>query len=136
MGRSSDVVDHLVDATNAHDIDALVECFSDEYVNETPAHPQRGFSGRDQVRRNWMQIFAHVPDITARIVRRVSDGNTVWSEWEMSGTRRDGSAHEVRGIILFGVEAGRIRSARFYLEPLDQGGGSVDDAVRAQVVRR
>jgi len=39
------VIDRLVMATNAHDLDALLACFDDDYVNETPAHPLRGFRG-------------------------------------------------------------------------------------------
>ncbi len=128
------MVDRLVDATNRHDIAALVDCFAIDYRNETPAHPARDFQGRDQVRRNWEQIFAAVPDVAARVLRRSVDGGTVWSEWEMRGTRRDGSPHVMRGVILFTVADGRAALARFYLEPVDSGGGNVDDAVRRAVV--
>ena len=131
----SAMVERLLDATNRHDLDAIVDCFASEYRNETPAHPSRGFEGRDQVRRNWEQILSFVPDVAATVVRRVVDADTVWSEWEMRGTRRDGSAHLMRGVILFGVEEGRASWARFYLEPVDAGGGDVNDAVRRAVVR-
>ena len=127
------MVDRLLDATNRHDLDALVDCFAPDYENETPAHPARGFRGQAQVRRNWEQIFAHVPDIAATVLRRVSDHDTVWSEWEMRGTRRDGSAHLMRGVILFGVLAGRASWARFYLEPVEDGGGDVNEAVQRAV---
>jgi hypothetical protein len=48
---------------NARDLDALAGCFAPEYRNETPAHPARGFSGREQVRKNWEQIFAVIRDV-------------------------------------------------------------------------
>ena len=54
----------LAAATTAHDIEALVACFGADYINETPAHPARGFLGADQVRRNWTQLFAGIPDDT------------------------------------------------------------------------
>ena len=127
------MIDRLVDATNRHDLDALVDCFADDYRNETPAHPARDFAGREQVRRNWQQIFGAVPNVSARVLRRSVDGNTVWSEWEMGGTRRDGSPHLMRGVILFTVANGRASLARFYLEPVESGGGNVDDAVRRVV---
>ncbi len=129
------VIDHLVRATNNHDLDALVRCFAVDYVNETPAHPTRGFRGRDQVRRNWEQIFAFVPDLRAEVTRRVVDGDTEWTEWEMIGTRRDGTSHHMRGVIIFGVHDGAVQWARFYLEPVEEVAGTVDDAVRDQVVR-
>ena len=127
------MVSRLCEATNAHDLDALVDCFAEDYVNETPVHPSRGFEGRAQVRRNWEQIFAAVPDVEATVLRRSVDGDVVWSEWEMRGTRPDGSPHLMRGVILFGVAAGRAAWARFYLDPVEAGAGSVDDAVRAAV---
>lgn len=123
-------VDRLLTATNAHQLDALVDCFSEDYVNETPAHPGRGFQGREQVRRNWEQIFASVPDLTAHVVRRAVDGQTAWVEWEMLGTRRDGAAHAMRGVTVFGVVDGQAAWARFYLEPVDDDSGTVDEAVR------
>lgn len=123
----------LQEATNAHDLVALVDCFTPGYRNDTPAHPARAFEGNEQVRSNWRQIFGFVPDIHSSVLAHAVNGSEVWSEWEMSGTRRDGTAHLMRGIIVFGLEEGRAASARFYLEPVDEEDMSVDDAVRAQV---
>jgi len=58
MSDTLEVVNRLLAATNAHDVDALVGCFAPDYVNETPAHPLRGFHGHEQVRSNWTAIFA------------------------------------------------------------------------------
>ncbi len=129
MSDSLAVVARLVTATNDHDIDALVDCFAAEYFNETPAHPQRSFRGRDQVRSNWTSILAGVPDITARVTASIVDGPSVWTEWEMSGTRRDGSPHAMAGVIIFGVPEDRIAWARFYLEPVEQASGDVNSAI-------
>lgn len=115
------MVERLRDATNAHDLDALVDCFAESYRNETPAHPGRGFTGRAQVRANWEQIFAGVPDLTAAVLHSVATNDEIWSEWEMRGTRRDGNAHLMRGVIIFGVADERASWARFYLEPVDPG---------------
>jgi ketosteroid isomerase-like protein len=136
MGEPQELVDRLLRATNDHDLDAIAACFALDYENLTPVHPARGFRGREQVRRNWEQILAFVPDLRAEVVGRATEGTTAWTEWTMSGTRLDGTAHEMRGVILFGVEDGEVRSARFYLEPVDPlDVGTVDDAVRAQVAR-
>ena len=135
MSEGRAVVDRLVKATNEHDLEALVACFAEDYVNETPAHPARGFRGREQVRRNWETIFAFVPDVHAEVVACSTDGDTVWTEWHMTGTRGDGSAHVMRGVIIFGVAGGVARWARFYLEPVDEESTDADGAVRKQVVR-
>jgi ketosteroid isomerase-like protein len=127
------LLDRLAEAVSGHDLDAVESCFAPGYRNETPAHPAQGFTGRDQVRRNWEQIFAFVPDITARVLRRCSDGEMVWSEWEMSGTRPDGTAHQMAGVVLFGVREGLFAWARFYLEPVQAKGPGPDAAVRQHV---
>jgi len=124
------MIERLLDATNTHDIDALVDCFAEDYRNETPVHPGRGFVGREQVRTNWQQIFAAVPDVTADVCRSVAVGDEIWTEWELRGTRVDGSAHLMRGVIVFGVSEGRASWARFYLEPVDSGDEGATVAVR------
>ena len=120
-------------AANAHDVDALVACFAPDYRNDTPAHPERSFTGREQVRRNWEQIFAAIPDLTAKVLRWAVSGDETWTEWEHRGTRRDGSMHVMRGVVIFGVSNGLIIWARFYLEPVQEGSGNVDAAVRQQI---
>jgi ketosteroid isomerase-like protein len=127
------MVQRLERATTEHDLEALVACFTADYRNETPAHPERGFTGREQVRKNWTQIFAAIPDVTSEVLRYVVDGDVVWTEWEHRGTRRDGSPHIMRGVVIFGVVDGLAAWARFYLEPVQQAAGTVDDAVNRQV---
>src|SRR4051794_25999923 len=120
----------LRDATNSRSVPQVVACFADDYVNQTPAHPSRGFTGKDQVRRNWTQIFAAVPDHTATLVGSAQDGDTVWTEWEMQGTRADGTPHRMCGPIVFTVRDELASAARFYLEPVDDGSLDADAAVR------
>jgi hypothetical protein len=127
------MVERLCRATNDHDLDALVACFAPEYRNETPAHPERGFTGREQVRQNWMQIFAAIPDISAAVLRHAVAGDDLWSEWEHRGTRLDGTPHLMRGVVIFGVVDGLAAWARFYLEAVHEDGRRIDDAVRQQV---
>jgi ketosteroid isomerase-like protein len=127
------LVERLHAAVNQHDLDSLAACFADDFLNETPAHPERSFRGREQVRRNWAQIFAGVPDIEADVVSVTVAGNSAWTEWEMRGTRRDGVPHLMRGVSIFTFGDGELTSVRFYLEPVDAGGVAVDEAVRTAV---
>lgn len=126
---ATSIAHRLAAATNAHDIDALVACFADDYLNETPAHPSRGFRGADQVRKNWTRLFGAMPDLTARVLATAVNGDTEWSEWMMSGQRPDGTTHVMRGVIIFGVRDRTAAWARFYLEPVDQSGDDVGLAV-------
>ncbi|MCZ2404650.1 nuclear transport factor 2 family protein [Paenarthrobacter sp. Z7-10] len=127
------VVQRLLESTNRHDPAALAGCFAADYVNETPLHPARGFTGREQVHSNWVQIFAAVPDLAARLLATAVDGDRIWSEWQMEGVRQDGSQHELAGIIVFTVREDCITAARFFLEPVDHRSGTVSEAVRRQL---
>ena len=51
-----------------HDLDAFVACFAPEYQSDQSAHPSRAFRGSEQVRENWMSVFAGVPDFTAELL--------------------------------------------------------------------
>ena len=126
-------VERLVEATNAHDVEGIVACFSDDYALEAPAHPGRSFKGTEQVRRNWTQIFAAIPNISARLLRSAIDGDSAWTEWEMSGARPDGALHLMRGVFIFGITAGKVRWGRMFLEPVEAAGADMDRALGAQL---
>ena len=126
------VLERLLRAVNTHDLDALVACFAAGYVNETPVHPHRSFRGDAQVRRNWTQIFT-VADFRADVPRYSLDGDRLWTEWEMSGTRPDGAPFLMRGVVIFVIDGDTIRSARFYLEPVEDTSGDVDVQTRRVV---
>jgi len=127
------VLDRIRVAINEHDLEALTSCFADDYVNETPVHPARGFRGREQVRRNWEQIFTGVPDIKAQVVRSAFEGDIAWSEWDLSGIRRDASAFRMRGVAIYGVADDQAAWCRFYLEPVDDDSEDIDAATERVV---
>jgi hypothetical protein len=64
------------------------------------------------------------------VPRTAVDGDTLWTEWDMSGTRTDGSAFAMRGVAIFGVAADVFDSVRFYLEPVEVTSGDVNDHTR------
>jgi ketosteroid isomerase-like protein len=125
------VVERLNAAMNAHDIDAFVACFEEDYESEQPVHPDRAFRGRDQVRENWSAIFDGVPDFKSELLGAGATGDTEWSEWRWRGTQSDGTRLDMAGVIVGGVRDGRLRWARLYVEPVEQGGAGIDAAVRS-----
>ena len=50
-------INQLVEAMNAHDLDAVVQLFHSDYHSEQPAHPAREFGTSAQVRANWAAMF-------------------------------------------------------------------------------
>jgi hypothetical protein len=57
-------------------VDAFVACFHPEYRSEQPLHPDRAFLGTQQVRTNWAEVFAGVPDFHADLVRSAREDDT------------------------------------------------------------
>jgi ketosteroid isomerase-like protein len=128
--RSGLVAERLNAAMNAHDIEAFLACFEEDYESEQPAHPDRAFRGREHVRRNWSEIFDGVPDFRSELVEAGVSGDTEWSEWRWQGTQADGTPLDMAGVIVGGVSGGRLRWARLYVEPVEQGGAGIEAAVR------
>ena len=126
-------LERLAGATSDHRLDDLVACFTEDYRNETPAHPARSFTGSARVRENWRQFFEFVPDISATVTCRAFAGPVVWSEWEMTGTRLDGTRHLMRGVIVFGLRGVQAEWARLSLEPVDADEADIERTVRRQV---
>jgi uncharacterized protein (TIGR02246 family) len=124
------LVARLLAAMNAHDIEAFVACFAEDYDSVQPAHPDRAFRGREQVRANWSAVFAGVPDFRAEVLRVTAVGDTAWSEWRWEGTQTDGGRLDMAGVMVFGVRDDRVAWARLYVEPVDQAGPGIDAAVR------
>jgi hypothetical protein len=124
-------LERLRDAVNAHDTSAMTECLAPEYRSEQPNHPNRGFSGRDQVHKNWTAIFAAIPDMRLEVLRDLDDGTTSWSELAFVGHYPGGSVYDERGAVIFGLrDDGLITWARFYTELVEQGGADIDESVR------
>ncbi len=124
------VATRLRDAMNGHDLEAFLDCFHEEYRSEQPAHPGRGFGGREQVRKNWSTIFEAVPDFAAQLLSYCQDEAQEWSEWRWTGTRQDHSVLDMAGVIVCGVRDGRIAWGRLYIEPVEATEEAIETAVR------
>jgi ketosteroid isomerase-like protein len=137
---ASTMGEHLVRrlhaAMNAHDIEAFVACFAEDYDSAQPTHPDRAFRGSEQVRENWSAVFTGVPDFRADLVRVTAAGDTAWSEWRWEGTQTDGGRLDMAGVIILGVRDDHVAWARLYVEPVQQTGAGIDAAVRDMTAER
>jgi ketosteroid isomerase-like protein len=125
-----EVLDRLERAMNDHDLEAFLACMHPEYRSEQPAHPERGFGGRDQVEKNWSALFAGIPDFRAELLDDAVQDDTARTEWQWTGTRADGSKLDIRGVTLFRIEHGLITSGRLYMEEVEEAGEDIDETVR------
>jgi limonene-1,2-epoxide hydrolase len=131
VDASRAVVASLEQAVARHDAAAMAALMHPDYRSEQPLHPERGFGGAEQVRENWDEIFASVPDLRLEVLRSACEGAEIWSEWRFTGNRAgDGSAFDYRGIAIFGVRDERIAWGRLYFDVVDAGGEGIAAATR------
>jgi ketosteroid isomerase-like protein len=105
------VLDAVTAAFDRHDLDGIMEHFSDDAVFEAPRGTEpwgTRFEGRDEVRRGFALRFSGIPDVRYTGDAHFVDGDRGASEWTLSGTTTDGQRIEVRGCDLWTFRDGRI----------------------------
>ncbi len=101
----------LLEAFNAHDLDAIMAFFTEDCVFDTPRGPAPGglrLVGKEQVREGFRARLEGIPDIGYGDDRHWTLGDRGVSEWTIRGTRTSGEPIEVRGCDLFEFTDGRI----------------------------
>jgi ketosteroid isomerase-like protein len=113
------VLDRLREAIDSHDPARVAACFTEDFSAELPHHPGRSFTGNQRVLENWTNIFASAPDVCAAVLRWAISGDELWSEWELFEPSTDGHVVRFAGPVVMTVRDGRIATARFYLDAVD-----------------
>jgi ketosteroid isomerase-like protein len=119
----------LLDALNAHDVDAFASLLAEDYRSDHPLHPARAFTGRAQARENWSAMFRGVPDLQVEQVATVDEGERLWLELRIHGTRVDGGRLDLRGVIVSEIRDGVIAAARLYVDEVEEAGGDIGQTV-------
>ncbi len=112
----------VIDAFNAHDVDAVMSFFTEDCVLDMPRGPGPGgrrLVGREQVREGIQSRFDGIPDVHYGDASHWVCGDRGVSEWTLSGTQRTGERIEVRGCDLFHFADGRIRRKDSYWKIVD-----------------
>lgn len=114
----AEVLTELLAAFNAHDLDRIMGCFSDDCVLETPrGHQPWGtrFEGPAAVREGLAQRFSGLPDVHYAEDEHWVSGDRAVSRWLLTGTTKEGEHVRVRGCDLFDLtDDGRIRRKDSY----------------------
>jgi ketosteroid isomerase-like protein len=106
-----DLLEHMVDAFNKHDLDAIMSLFADDCVFESPRGPNpwgRRFTGQAEVREGLGARFTSIPDVHYRDGCHFTSGDRGASEWTLTGTTVDGDRLEVRGCDLWTFRGDKI----------------------------
>jgi steroid delta-isomerase-like uncharacterized protein len=112
----------LLDAFNAHDVDAIMSFFTEDCVFDTPRGPAPGgrrLVGKQQVRKGFQARFDGIPDIHYDHARHWMCGDRGVSEWTIRGTQATGEPIEVRGCDLFEFTDGKISRKNSFWKIVD-----------------
>ena len=108
---SEDFLQSFADAFNAHDLKAIMFHMTDDCVFEASMGPDfdgEKFTGQEQVRSAFENVFTTFPDAHWGNARHFISGNRGFSEWIFTGTKSDGTRVEVTGCDLFTFKDGKI----------------------------
>jgi steroid delta-isomerase-like uncharacterized protein len=105
------LLEKFVAAWNAHDVDALLSCMTDDgvfYAAAGGSPDGAEHRGPEALRRSYSDIFAAFPDARWSDARHFVAGDRAVTEWTFTGTRADGTAVTVRGCDVFTLRDGKI----------------------------
>ena len=125
MTVTVETLKEIIEAFNRHDLDAIMEFFSDDCSFDFPRGPEpwgQRFIGKAQVREALASRFKGIPDVYYGEDRHwvSADGNMGVSEWTLTGTSTSGFKLKVRGCDLWEFSNGKVTRKNSYWKIVEQ----------------
>lgn len=125
MSATVDTLKQILEAFNRHDLDAIMEFFSDDCYFDFPRGTEswgQRYVGKVQVREALSARFKGIPDVHyGEDTHWISaDGNKGVSEWTLSGTTTLGVKLSVRGCDLWEFKNGKVTRKNSYWKIVEQ----------------
>lgn len=119
MAITEETLKQALDAFNRHDLDAIMEYFSEDCSFDFPRGPEpwgKRFIGKAEVREALAGRFRGIPDVHyGEDSHWISDdGNKGVSEWTLTGTTTAGVKVNVRGCDLWEFQDGKVTRKNSY----------------------
>src|SRR5215210_8030150 len=113
MTITVETLKEILKAFNRHDLDAIMEFFSDDCSFDFPRGPEpwgKRFTGKAQVREALAGRFKGIPDVHYGEDRHwiSADGNMGVSKWTLTGTTTTGVKLKARGCDLWEFWDGKV----------------------------
>lgn len=111
MTVSVETLKQILEAFNKHDLDAIMEFFSDDCSFDFPRGSEpwgQRFIGKKNVREALAGRFKGIPDVHYGEDRHWVSGDLGVSEWTLTGTTTTGVRLKVRGCDLWEFRNGKI----------------------------
>ena len=125
MTVTIETLKQVLDAFNRHDLDAIMEYFSDDCSLDFPKGPEpwgKRFVGKAQVKEGLAGRFKGIPDVHYGEDRHwiSADGTQGVSEWTLTGTTTSGVKLKVRGCDLWEFRNGKITRKNSFWKIVEQ----------------
>ena len=145
MPTNTELAQQVLDAINAHDVDALRELWADGVER----FPDATCEGRDAIAAYFERLFAALPDVHMEVVQIAEDGEEVLARWRLTATHtgaafagieRTGASIELDGMDHFTIRDGAVVSNFVVFDQMEVGrqlgllppdGSSADRALKA-----
>jgi limonene-1,2-epoxide hydrolase len=101
-------VEELVAALNRRDRDGARACFTSDAVYSPSAAGTSDYHGADDVVEGLFRFLDAFPSGQFEEIRRLADGDGVFSEWRFVGETQDGEEREIHGCDYFLVRDNAI----------------------------
>jgi steroid delta-isomerase-like uncharacterized protein len=111
MTVTVETLKQILEAFNRHDLDAIMEFFSDDCSFDSPRGPDpwgKRSIGKEQVRKALAGRFEGIPDVHYGEDRHWVSANMGVSEWTLTGTTTSGVSLKVRGCDLWEFRNGKV----------------------------
>jgi ketosteroid isomerase-like protein len=113
MEGTTETLKQILAAFNAHNLDAIMEYFSDDCSFDFPRGPEsfgQRFIGKAQVREALEGRFKGIPNVYyGEDLHWIStEGNRGVSEWTLTGTTTSGISVKVKGCDLWEFRYGKV----------------------------
>jgi ketosteroid isomerase-like protein len=111
MTATVETLKQILEAFNRHDLDAIMEFFSDDCSFDFPRGTEpwgQRFIGKSQVREALAGRFKGIPDVHYGEDRHWVSGDLGVSEWTLTGTTTSGVRLKVRGCDLWEFRNGKV----------------------------
>lgn len=127
MATNTDAVLRVFEGINAHDLDALRECWAPD---ATERFPDRTLHGPGELSAHFEGLFAALPDLHMDVIATVEDGETVFARWRLTATHTGGTFNgieptgkriELDGIDQFTIRDGRMASNFVVFDQMEVG---------------
>jgi len=113
-----EAIQRFNDATNQHDVDAMMAAMTEDCVFENTYPPPEGerYEGHAAVRAFWERFFSSSPQAVFEAEETFACGERCVVRWLYRWVEADGKAGHIRGVDIFRVRDGKVSEKLAYVK--------------------